>query len=227
MSQSQAQTETGATDRGDLDETTVLSAYRRWAPVYDAVFGGKFFIGALFGIGRRAVVEAINRLDGHVLELGVGTGLSLPAYERRLRITGIDLCPHMLGVARERVAREGLAHVDALAQMDAGALAFGAARFDAVAVMFVITVVPHPDAVMAEIARVTRPGGEVVIVSHFAADGGVRGLVERLLVPVTRKLGWRSDFPASRVLGHADFETVEVRPLKPFGLFTLIRLRRR
>lgn len=223
MSQTPAQ----SADRDDLDETTVLSAYRRWAPIYDAVFGGKFFIGALFGIGRRAVVEAVNRLEGKVLELGVGTGLSLPAYDRRLRLTGIDLCPHMLGVARERVAREQLPHVDGLHQMDAGALAFSDRSFDAVAVMFVITVVPHPEQVMAEIARVVRPGGEVVIVSHFAADGGLRGLVERLIVPVTRKLGWRSDFPAARVLGHDEFEAVEVRPLRPFGLFTLIRLRRR
>lgn len=204
-----------------LDEKAVLAAYSRWAPIYDWVFG------RVFDAGRRLAVKIINERQGRLLEVGVGTGIALPRYASHLKVTGIDLSPDMLAMARRRVEAEKLAHVDELLEMDATRLAFPDASFDTVAVMYTITVVPHPDAVMAEIERVTKPGGEAIFVSHFASESGWRKAIEHALTPFTKKLGWRPDFPIERILGRRGFELVERRRLGLFGIFTVAVLRRK
>lgn len=206
---------------GRIEESSVLDAYRRWAPVYDHTFG------LIARQGRRHAVEMINRGDGRVLEVGVGTGLSLPAYQKHLEIVGIDLSPEMLEKARERVASEGLSHVTGLHEMDAGDLKFADASFNTVVAMYVMTVVPEPEAVMRELARVTRPGGEVMLVNHFSQREGVRGWVERRMAPFADKIGWRSVFDVSRVTVCNDLELVERKSLRPFGLFTMLRFVKR
>lgn len=211
---------TGADDPR-LDERAVLAAYSRWAPIYDWVFG------RVFDSGRKAAVEIINRRQGRLLEVGVGTGITLPRYADHLKVTGIDLSPDMLAVARKRVADQSIATVEALHEMDATRLAFADGEFATVAVMYTITVVPHPDAVMAEVERVTAPGGEAIFVSHFASDSGWRRAIENALTPFTKKLGWRPDFPISRILGRNGFELIETRRLGLFGIFTVARLRRK
>ena len=203
-----------------MDEAAVRSAYRRWAPVYDTTFG------VVAAEGRKHAVEIINARSGRVLEVGVGTGLSLPAYNRSLEIVGIDLSPEMLRKARERVATEGLANVTGLHEMDAGDLKFPDAAFDTVAAMYVMTVVPEPEKVMRELARVCRPGGEVLIVNHFSTEEGMRGWVERRMAPFADKLGWRPVFDVERVMVCGDLELIERRGLRPLGLFTMMRFRK-
>ena len=178
-----------------MDEDAIRSAYRRWAPVYDNTFG------LVAAEGRKHAVEIINQGQGRVLEVGVGTGLSLPAYRRHLEIVGIDLSPEMLEKARERVAEDRLTHVTGLHEMDAGDLKFPDASFDTVVAMYVMTVVPDPEKVMRELSRVCRPGGEVLIVNHFSAEDGMRGWVERRMAPFADKLGWRPVFDVDRVHG--------------------------
>jgi phosphatidylethanolamine/phosphatidyl-N-methylethanolamine N-methyltransferase len=97
-----------------MSDNAIKRAYARWAPVYDQTFG------VIADAGRVAAVDVINTLDGKVLEVGVGTGISLPSYRRDLKVTGIDLSPEMLDKARERVSRQALGHVEAIEQMDAG-----------------------------------------------------------------------------------------------------------
>lgn len=206
---------------GRIDESAVLDAYRRWAPVYDYTFG------LVAREGRRHAVEVLNEGRGRVLEVGVGTGLSLPDYEEHLEIVGIDLSPEMLEKARERVATGGLDHVTGLHEMDAGDLKFPDASFDTVAAMFVMTVVPEPEAVMRELARVTKPGGEVMLVNHFSQREGMRGWVERRMAPFADKIGWRSVFDLSRVTVCDDLELVERKALRPLGLFTMLRFAKR
>jgi phosphatidylethanolamine/phosphatidyl-N-methylethanolamine N-methyltransferase len=209
-----------------IDEEAIRSAYRRWAPVYDRTFG---FVAAE---GRRHAVEFINRTRGRVLEVGVGTGLSLPAYGKHLEIVGIDLSPEMLEKARERVAEERLTNVTALLEMDAGELTFEDASFDTVVAMYVMTVVPDPEKVMRELSRVCKPGGDVIIVNHFSAEEGkpgwegMRGWVERRMAPFADKLGWRPVFDVERVLVCDDLQLVDRRGLRPFGLFTMMRFRK-
>ena len=200
-----------------MDEEAIKSAYRRWAPVYDHTFG---FVAAE---GRKHSVEIINQRKGRVLEVGVGTGLSLPTYGRHLEIVGIDLSPEMLEKARERVVAERLSNVTGLYEMDAGDLKFDDATFDTVVAMYVMTVVPDPEKVMRELSRVCRPGGEVLIVNHFSAEEGMRGWVERRMAPFADMLGWRPVFDVERVLVCKDLALLEKRGLRPFGLFTMMR----
>jgi len=207
---------------GRIDESAVLDAYRRWAPVYDYTFG------LVAREGRRHAVEVINKKgEGRVLEVGVGTGLSLPDYKRRLEVVGIDLSPDMLEKARERVDQERLDHVTGLHEMDAADLKFADGSFDTVVAMFVMTVVPEPEAVMRELSRVTKPGGEVLLVNHFSQREGVRGWIERRMAPFADKIGWRSIFDISRVAVCDDLELVERKALRPLGLFTMLRFAKR
>jgi phosphatidylethanolamine/phosphatidyl-N-methylethanolamine N-methyltransferase len=210
----------GSQASAKMDEEAIRSAYRRWAPVYDHTFG------RVAAEGRKHSVEIINQRRGRVLEVGVGTGLSLPAYGRHLEIVGIDLSPEMLEKARERVIEERLTNITGLHVMDAAALTFPDASFDTVVAMYVMTVVPEPERVMRELARVCRPGGEVLIVNHFSAEEGMRGWVERRMAPFADMLGWRPVFDIERVLVCDDLQLMEKRGLRPLGLFTMMRFRK-
>ena len=203
-----------------MDAAAIRSAYKRWAPFYDNMFGW------VTNQGRKHAVEMINERCGRVLEVGVGTGLSLPTYRRELEIVGIDLSPDMLDKARERVATEGLSNVTGLHEMDASELKFPDCAFDTVVAMYVMTVVSDPEQVMSELARVCRPGGDVLLVNHFSADDGMRGWVERRMAPFADKLGWRPVFDVGRVMGCGDLELIERRGLRPLGLFTIMRFRK-
>ena len=206
---------------GRIHEEAVLSAYRRWAPVYDSTFG------KIATEGRRQAVRHINKRSGRVLEVGVGTGLSLPSYAKHLEIVGIDLSPEMLDKARERVATERLENVTGLHEMDAGDLTFQDGSFDTVVAMYVMTVVPDPEKVMRELSRVTKPGGEVVLVNHFSQEDGMRGWLERRMAPFADKLGWRPVFDVGRVMVCEDLSVIDRRSLKPMGLFTMMRFQKR
>ncbi len=200
-----------------MDISAVRHAYRRWAPVYDFTFG------QVAEAGRKHSVEIINRRKGRVLEVGVGTGLSLPCYGSHLTITGIDLSPEMLDRAREKVAKHKLANVVGLHEMDASALAFPDESFDTVVAMYVMTVVPDPERVMRELERVCAPGGEVLLVNHFSQEEGVRGWFERKLAPFADLLGWHAVFGVDKVMVCEDLRLAERRTMRPFGLFTMIR----
>jgi phosphatidylethanolamine/phosphatidyl-N-methylethanolamine N-methyltransferase len=200
-----------------IDLFDVQRAYRRWAPIYDITFG------RLVEAGRRHAVEIINRRKGSVLEVGVGTGLSLPRYGRHLRITGIDISPEMLKKARSRVAQHGLDNVMALHEMDAGRLEFPDEEFDTVVAMYVMTVVPDPEQVMSELERVCAPGGEVILINHFSQEEGIRGFIERAFAPLASTLGWRPVFPVERVLGNSGLRLTDKGSLRPLGMFTMLR----
>ena len=205
----------------ELDTITVRNAYTRWAPFYDLVFG------AIFAPGRRAAIAAAEQVGGRILEVGVGTGISLPGYSPHNRIVGIDLSEAMLKKARARVEEQGLSNVERLEVMDAERLSFPDASFDVVVAHYVVSTVPNPEAVLDELARTVRPGGEIVILSRIGAEGGVRKVIERLLQPVVRRLGWRTEFPWERFAHWTerrdDVRLVERRAIPPLGHFSLVR----
>jgi phosphatidylethanolamine/phosphatidyl-N-methylethanolamine N-methyltransferase len=205
-----------------MDAVSIRAAYRRYAGFYDRVFG------TLLASGRHAAVAWLNRRGGlRILEVGVGTGLSLSDYRKDNRVVGIDLSTDMLKVAQERVARENLAHVEGLLEMDAGKLAFADGSFDVVVAMYVMTVVPDPQGTMAELERVCKPGGDIVIVNHFAAPRpGIRRTVENWLAPLSKKLGWRPDFTLESLLHGSPLAVQSVETVPPFGLFSLLHCRR-
>jgi phosphatidylethanolamine/phosphatidyl-N-methylethanolamine N-methyltransferase len=208
----------------DFDRAMVETAYDRWAPIYDLVFGG------VFSKGRRAAIIATNNIGGRVLEVGVGTGISLPQYAPNLRIFGTDISEGMLRKAKARVAALRLKNVEGLAVMDAEKLEFPDNSFDVVMAQYVVTAVPNPEAALDEFARVLRPGGEMILLSRVSADAGLRHFIERRLQPVVRQLGFRTDFAWSRYTQWAakahGVELVERRPVPPLGHFSLIRFRK-
>jgi phosphatidylethanolamine/phosphatidyl-N-methylethanolamine N-methyltransferase len=164
-------------------------AYRRYAGFYDALFG------PILQPGRRAVIKGLGCRSGErILEVGVGTGLSLPMYPSDVRLTGIDVSREMLDKARARVERRRLPNVDALLEMDAERMSFADASFDRVVAMYVVSVVQHPERVMAELRRVCRPGGEILVVNHVRSTNPVLGAIEKALEPLSSKLGWHPDF---------------------------------
>ena len=209
----------------DLNRDMVEHAYDRWAPIYDLVFGG------VFRKGRKAAIAATNKMGGRVLEVGIGTGISLPQYATHLRIFGTDISEAMLDKARKRVAEFGLKNVEGLAVMDAEKLEFADNSFDVVMAQYVVTAVPNPEAALDEFARVVRPGGELIILTRVSADAGVRRFIEQRLQPVVRPLGFRTaEFAWSRYArwldGAGTIELVERRLVPPLGHFSLVRFRK-
>jgi len=215
------QNRNGPQPRSALDADAVRAAYRRWARVYDVVFGG------VSAMGRKRAVTAANALPGeNVLEVGVGTGLALPHYLPTKRITGIDLSEDMLERARLRVVREHLSNVDDLLEMDAEATSFADGTFDIAVAMFVASVVPNPRRLLTELKRVVKPGGHILFVNHFLATSGVRLSVERGMARASRSLGWHPDFAIESLLPAEDLALARLTPVPPAGLFTLVTLPR-
>nr|WP_294556104.1 methyltransferase domain-containing protein [uncultured Rhodopila sp.] len=204
-----------------MDRDGVAAAYDRWAPVYDIVFG------PVFRQGRRSAVIAAERIGGHILEVGVGTGLSLTDYAKTSRVAGIDIAETMLDKARQRVKTLSLDNVEALEVMDAEHLTYPDASFDVVVAQYVVTAIPNPEKALDEFARVVRPGGEIILTSRLGAEKGLRGTIEKWLMPLTSRLGWRTEFPWDRYVRWAEasgaVRILERRALPPLGHFWLIR----
>jgi phosphatidylethanolamine/phosphatidyl-N-methylethanolamine N-methyltransferase len=206
----------------NFDQAKVRKIYQRWAPFYDLVFG------AVFEQGRRAVVAAAERVGGRILEVGVGTGISLPHYSSASRVFGIDLSAEMLSKARRRVDSLNLSHVEDLQQMDAEALPFPDASFDVVTAQCVVNTTPNPELALDQFARVLKPGGEIILLNRIGAEHGARLVFERLFQPIASELGWRSDFPWERFAAWLrtnpnQMRLLERRPVPPLGHFSLIR----
>jgi phosphatidylethanolamine/phosphatidyl-N-methylethanolamine N-methyltransferase len=208
----------------DIDRAGVEKAYERWAPIYDLVFG------RVFDRGRQSTIAEADRIGGRILDVGVGTGLSLSDYSRDIRICGVDISEPMLRRAQARVRALGLSNVETLAVMDGKNLAFGDGSFDAVVAQYVITAVPDPEATLDDFVRVLKPGGELILVNHIGAESGPRRAFELAFAPLARRLGWRPEFPWQRLVNwaakHGGVSLAERRLMPPMGHFSLIRYRK-
>jgi phosphatidylethanolamine/phosphatidyl-N-methylethanolamine N-methyltransferase len=209
---------------GDISRAGVEKAYERWAPVYDLVFG------KVFDHGRQSTIAEADRIGGRVLDVGVGTGLSLSDYSPTTKVCGVDISEPMLRRAQQRVREQKLVNVETLAVMDAKHLAFADNFFDAVVAQYVITAVPDPEATLDDFIRVLKPGGELILVNHIGAESGPRRLFELAFAPVARRLGWRPEFPWERLVKwaarHGGVTLAERRAMPPLGHFSLIRYRK-
>jgi phosphatidylethanolamine/phosphatidyl-N-methylethanolamine N-methyltransferase len=200
----------------DLQDT--IRTYRLFSGSYDYVFG------PVFHPGRKDAVRIANAQPGQrILEVGVGTGLSLPYVRPDSEVTGIDVSTEMLEKARRRVARRKIAHVKALMEMDAEKMSFADNSFDAVLALYVASVVPNPARFAAEMRRVCRPGGTIVIVNHFASEEGVMRVVEKLLAPLAGFIGFHADFSLDNFLEVSDLTVREIKPSNLFGYWRLLR----
>jgi phosphatidylethanolamine/phosphatidyl-N-methylethanolamine N-methyltransferase len=201
-----------------MELEAIRKAYRRYARLYDLYFG------ALFQPGRKAVIDRMHCRPGQrVLEVGVGTGMSLPLYPPGVHVTGIDISPEMLQRARVRLQREGDRDRVDLHVMDAERMSFRSDSFDKVVAMYVVSVVPHPQRLVDEMRRVCKPSGEIFIVNHFHSPNPIVGGVESLLAPLSRLVGFHPDFCLDTFVRDTHLEVVDKQPVNLFGYWNLLR----
>ncbi|BBK41247.1 SAM-dependent methyltransferase [Allostella vacuolata] len=205
--------------RRHLDPEAIRRTYDRYARVYDGIFG------PILNPGRRRAVAAAERVPGlRVLEVGVGTGLSLPLYKTS-QVVGIDVSDKMLERARRKVERHKLTNVEDLRVMDAEAMTFPAQSFDSMVLMHVASVVPHPDRLMLEVRRVLRPGGEALVLNHFWTGRGPMAVVERALAPASNTIGFRP-MSLDELISVTPLTFVSEERVNLFGYWSLVRFRR-
>jgi phosphatidylethanolamine/phosphatidyl-N-methylethanolamine N-methyltransferase len=198
-------------------EDTVGRAYRTFAPVYDAVFG------AVLEPGRQTAIRGMDLQPGaRILEVGVGTGLSLAAYPPDVEVTGGDISPAMLARARRRAAGRGLAQVRELAVMDARKLLYPDASFDLVVAMYVVSVTPEPEQVVAEMVRVCRPGGHLVIVNHFRTTSRLVRSAEALLRPLHGMVNYSSELDHDEFLQRTGLRAIRSTRVNILGYSTIL-----
>ncbi len=194
--------------------------YRVWARFYDKIYVG------LLARAQREAVDAAVACGRDILEIGVGTGLTLPYFPADRRVVGVDLSEDMLRVAGQKVIERKLTAVTGLSVMDACRLGLPDEAFDAVTAQFVITLVPNPEQALDEMDRVLRPGGEIVISSRLVDSGGASAAFWSALAPLAKAVGWSTDFKVSRLTDWAErtgrYRTEHVGR----GYFKVVRLKK-
>lgn len=200
-----------------MDIPSIQKAYRRYANVYN------FYFGRVFHPGRQTAVELCHSLPGsRILEVGVGTGLSLPLYPTTVKVTGIDISKEMLEFAKKLVAEENLRHVHSLEVMDAENMQFDDSSFDSVVAMYVATVVPHPKDFYKEMQRVCKPGGRIIILNHFNDPHSLFGKVAALLAPLSRQLGFRPNLTLQEFVELTEIKIQNKISVNVFSLWTIL-----
>lgn len=166
-----------------ISSQNIQQTYDRFSSLYDLIF--KPFLEW----GRRRAVEILAPAPGsRVLEVGVGTGLSLEYYPPDVEILGFDFSLGMLREARQKAIETSYCHVN-LMQMDAQSLAISDSTFDYIMAAYVLTVVPDPDKAVRELFRVSRPGARVVLINYLRSRNGLISTLEDLLHPIFSRAG--------------------------------------
>ena len=199
-----------------LETSFVESVYENMASVYDLFFGLPLHPGRAKAIRRMAI-----KPDDQILEVGVGTGISLPLYPRECSVTGIDLSDGMLERARTRVEQYSLRNVR-LMQMDATRLNFPDNTFDIVYAPYFINCVPDPLAVTQEMRRVCKRGGRLVFLNHFLSDSAVGSKLERAIAPLTLHLGFKSDFDLPAFLAQTGLRAASIEKVNVPRIWSLV-----
>jgi phosphatidylethanolamine/phosphatidyl-N-methylethanolamine N-methyltransferase len=219
-SQESAATMTKAPTTSRLTLESVRTSYRRYAGFYDLLFG------RICEPGRRLAIDLVNnRPDQRILEVGVGTGLALPMYRSDATLVGIDLSPEMLRKARARVARNELANVEALIEMNAENLEFADSSFDCVFAVYVASVVPNPAKFVAEMQRVCAPGGDIVVVNHFASDTGLLSWIEKATASISQFIGFKPDFRYDDFVRLSGMELLANHSASALGIWRVLHFR--
>jgi phosphatidylethanolamine/phosphatidyl-N-methylethanolamine N-methyltransferase len=199
-----------------MDLKKIERVYTSYAGFYDRIFG------KVFHEGRESVIRNLDvQPEEHILEVGVGTGLALPMYPRHCRIVGIDFSEGMLAKAKEKAKAHRLDHVQ-LHRMDAGAMEFEDDSFDTVVAAYVVTAVPDYRKVVNEMIRVCRPGGRIIMLNHFSNGNKVIAAVEKVLSPITKHLGWRTDLSLNTVLEGTSLHVARNQKVNPLRLWALV-----
>jgi len=199
-----------------MDLHKVERVYTSYAGVYDKIFG------RVFHEGRESAIRNLNvQPNERILEVGVGTGIALPMYPRHCEIVAIDFSEGMLEIARRRATEHHMSHVT-LHRMDAGAMEFGDSTFDTVVAAYVVTAVPDYRKVVSEMIRVCRPGGRIIMLNHFSNDNKMVAAVEKVISPLTKHLGWRTDLSLDNVLEGTELHVARKQNVNPLRFWALV-----
>ena len=201
-----------------LSRETIIAAYRRYAPIYDKLFG------SVLEPGRRALADAVSAAKPQrLLEVGVGTGLTLHRYPSSCEIMGIDISEAMLAIAIQRTALMTDYRIQ-LEAMDAEAMRFPDGTFDCITVPYVLSVTPNPERLVAEIRRVCKKGGLILILNHFSGGRGWR-LLESLASFASVRLGFRTEFDLDANVSNHAWHVESMKTVNIFGLSKLVAVR--
>jgi phosphatidylethanolamine/phosphatidyl-N-methylethanolamine N-methyltransferase len=200
-----------------MEADAIKRVYSIFSGFYDVVFG------PLFHASRAEAIGMLNIQKGeNILEVGVGTGLSLPYYPRGCKVVGIDFCEEMLDKGRVRLDRHPLPHVE-LMQMDAMRMDFPDNAFDSIFAAYVISAVPDPHQVIQEMIRVCKVGGKIVLLNHFENGNRLISTCEKVISPLTKKIGFRADLNLSVLLTGKPLTVERHQPVKPLNYWHAVQ----
>lgn len=201
---------------------SVQKVYDSYAFIYNFIFG------RIFNPGRELSAAVINQnapQGAKIIEVGVGTGLSLPLYRPDLQVYGVDISEKMLNKAKDRIKKHNLQGVS-LQVMDAANLNFPDETFDFVVAMYVVSVVPDINKFLDEIHRVCKKNGEVVIVNHFVSDNKFLNAIEKSVSGAHSVIGFKSDFSIEQILHYPHFKLIHQKKTNLFGYWKMLHLKK-
>lgn len=201
-----------------MSERLTSRTYDVWAWFYDRTFGA-----LVVQRQKRAVATLVLQPGDRVLDLGVGTGMTLGYYPDDVRVIGLDLSAGMLDKAAKKTREQGLRHC-ALVRGDAMMPPLAEAAFDHILITHVITVVSDPQRLMRWAARLLKPGGRIVVLNHFRSQNRVIAWFERVLNPLFVFIGWRSDLALDDALRGVDLRIDRVFSLRRIDLWKIVVL---
>ncbi|MEK7773858.1 MAG: methyltransferase domain-containing protein [Deltaproteobacteria bacterium] len=199
-----------------MELKSIKKIYDGYSNVYDVLFK-RFFYPRI----KHAITYMDIRPGERILDVGVGTGLSFSVFPKHCKVVGIDLSTEMLRKAREKIDKNGLHNINVLS-MDAMSIGFRDDSFDKVFISHVVSVVPDPYRVMSEVKRVCRKGGQVVIINHFKSRNKLVETVEKIINPVCKKIGWRSDLCLNEFIDRAGLKVKRKYMLKKLDFWHIL-----
>jgi phosphatidylethanolamine/phosphatidyl-N-methylethanolamine N-methyltransferase len=199
-----------------MNRDDVKEIYGKYSSVYDTIFSHFFYPRIRIGLSKSNIKEG-----DRVIEVGVGTGLSLSLYPEQCSIVGIDLTRKMLNKAHEKKKKLFLDHVELL-EMDAENIAFADNSFDHAVAGFVVSVVPNPEKMVSELKRVTKKDGTILILNHFCSNHALVSKVEKFFSPLCEKWGWRSDITLDLLSNHCNLRINQIYKKNRFDPWSII-----
>jgi phosphatidylethanolamine/phosphatidyl-N-methylethanolamine N-methyltransferase len=181
-----------------MNREEIRKIYSRYAAVYDMIFARSFFPRIRLGLRKLGIKPGDT-----IIEVGVGTGLSLSLYPDSCKVVGIDITRKMLTKAKEKKDKHGFSHVSLL-EMDAENMSFADDSFDHAVVPFIVSVVPNPVRMMSEIKRITKKNGKIIVINHFSSKHAMLAKLERFFSPVFLRLGWTAAVPIDLLANHCN-----------------------
>lgn len=199
-----------------MELESIKKIYAGYSNVYDVIFKAFFYPRIKHAIHSMGITPGDK-----ILDVGVGTGLSLPLFPKHCKVVGIDLSSAMLKKARQKIKKLNLKHIELL-EMDATHLHFPDNTFDKVFISHVVSVVPDPYRMMSEVKRVCKKDGRIVVINHFKSKNKVMAGMEKIFNPLSKRIGWRSDFCLDEFIKEANLKVDKKYKLKKIDLWHVI-----